>query len=55
MSNSESVSPHSKAIKRTKQRYPVDLEADRKFDELKRKYANAIAYMLVKNIRRVDL
>ena len=48
------ISHGSRQIKK-KQRYPVDIDADRKFDELKRKYANAIAYLLVKNIRRTDL
>lgn len=55
MSDSENgVARQSRAIKK-KTRFPVDIEADKKFDELKRKYANAIAYLLVKNVRRTDL
>ena len=55
MSDLESgLSPHSKPI-RKKNRYPADIEADKKFDEQKRKYANAVAYLLVKNVPRTDL
>lgn len=46
----------SKGIKKDKKsKFPVDVEGDRKFNNLKQKYANAIAYLLVKNIARKDL
>lgn len=45
--------PNSKKIKKDK--YPVDIEAERRFSELKTKYANAIAFLLVKNIARRNL
>lgn len=48
------VSQLTKSIKK-KSKFPVDVEADRKFDGLKRKYANAVAYLLVKNISRKSL
>ena len=47
------VSNKSKAIKKSK--FPVDIEAEKAFDGLKRKYANAIAFLLVKNVPRQDL
>lgn len=50
---SQLIDSRSKGIKKNK--FPVDVEAERKFDGLKRKYANAIAYLLVKNIARRDL
>ena len=46
-------SQKSKNIKKTK--YGADVEADRRFDSLKRKYANAIAFLLVNNIPRLEL
>lgn len=45
--------PNSKKIKKDK--FPVDLEAERRFAELKTKYANAIAFLLVKNVARRNL
>ena len=49
------MSSHSKGIQKPKGRIAVDAEAERKFDDLKRKYANAIAFLLVKNVARKDL
>jgi len=40
----------SKGIKKSN-RPPRIQEVDKEFEDLKRKYANAIAYLLVKNIR----
>ena len=45
--------PNSKKIKKDK--FPVDIEAERRFGELKTKYANAIAFLLVKNVSRRSL
>ncbi len=45
--------PASKKIKKDK--FPVDIEAERRFAELKTKYANAIAFLLVKNVARRNL
>ncbi len=50
--NSE-ISQRSKGIKKTK--FPVDVEAEKQFESLKRKYANAIVYLLVRNVPRTDL
>ena len=33
----------------------MDLDAERKFDGLKRKYANAIAFLLMNNIPRAGM
>lgn len=49
----QKVSSASKGIKKSK--FPVDIEAERRFDALKRKYANAIAFLLVSNIPRLQL
>jgi hypothetical protein len=46
-------SSHSKSIKKSK--FPVDIEAERRFGELKTKYANAVAFLLVKNVPRREL
>jgi hypothetical protein len=46
-------SARSKAIKKTK--FPVDLDAEKRFGELKTKYANAVAFLLVKNVPRRGL
>jgi hypothetical protein len=46
-------SSRSKAIKKSK--FPVDIEADKRFGELKTKYANAVAFLLVKNVARRSL
>ena len=43
----------SKGIKKSK--FPVDIEAEKRFDAIKRKYANAIAYLLANNIPRIGL
>ena len=46
----------SKGIKKNrKDKFPVDVEAERKFGELKTKYANAVAFLLVKNVARRGL
>ena len=45
------VAGASKGIKKTK--FPVDVDAERRFDALKRKYANAVAFLLVSNIPRL--
>ena len=45
--------PKTKAIKKSK--YPVDVEAEKRFDSLKKKYSNAIAFLLVKNVAKDDL
>lgn len=47
------VSKNSKFIKKTK--FTVDPEAEARFNDLKRKYANAVAYLLVKNVTRMNL
>jgi hypothetical protein len=48
------IAPASRAIKKTdKPRIVVDVEAEKRFDDLKRKYANAVAFLLVKNVPRV--
>lgn len=52
--SSQEIRATSKAIKK-KSKYPVDVEAEQKFNQLKRKYANAIAYLLVKNVPRKEL
>lgn len=46
-------SSRSKAIKKNK--FPVDLEVEKRFGELKTKYANAVAFLLVKNVARRNL
>jgi len=46
-------SARSKAIKKNK--FPVDLDAEKRFGELKTKYANAVAFLLVKNVPRRGL
>jgi hypothetical protein len=46
-------SSHSKPIKKSK--FPVDIEAERRFAEKKIKYANAVAFLLVKNVPRRSL
>ena len=51
--NSLEISSKSKAIKKSK--FPVDVEAEKAFDSLKRKYSNAIAFLLVKNVPRDEL
>ena len=45
--------PRSKVIKKSK--YPVDAETEKKFEGLKRKYANAVAFLLVRNVARHQL
>ena len=47
--------PNSKKIKKEKSKFPVDLEAEKRFSDLKTKYANAIAFLLVKNVTRRSL
>jgi len=42
-------SDKSYAIKKRRQ-YKTDPEEQRKFDDLRKKYANAIVYLLIKNI-----
>jgi hypothetical protein len=46
-------SSRSKAIKKSK--FPVDLDAEKRFSDLKTKYANAVAFLLVKNVARRNL
>jgi hypothetical protein len=46
-------SNRSKGIKKSK--FPVDIEADRRFAELKTKYANTVAFLLVNNVPRREL
>jgi hypothetical protein len=47
--------PTSKKISKNKSKFPVDIEAEKKFAELKLKYANAVAFLLVKNVCRRNL
>jgi hypothetical protein len=47
--------PSSKKISKNKSKFPVDIEAEKKFAELKLKYANAVAFLLVKNVCRRNL
>lgn len=50
------IAESSKAIKKPmRPRIVVDVEGEKRFDDLKRKYANAIAFLLVKNIPRDKL
>jgi hypothetical protein len=35
--------------------YKSNPDQDKKFDELRRKYANAVAYFLIKNVQQSDL
>ena len=46
-------SERSKVIKKSK--FPVDIDAEKRFNELKTKYANAVAFLLVKNVARRNL
>ena len=47
--------PNSKKIRKEKSKFPVDIEAEKRFAELKTKYANAVAFLLVKNVARRSL
>jgi hypothetical protein len=50
------VAPTSKAIKKPQRpRIVTDPEGEKRFEDLKRKYANAIAFLLVKNVPRKNL
>ena len=48
------ISTTSKGITK-KSKFVSDPESDKKFEELKRKYANAIAFLLVRNVPRLGL
>ena len=53
--DSQKISRDSRPIKKVKSKFPVDIEEEKRFDGLKRKYANAIAFLLVKNVNRNEL
>lgn len=53
--DSQKVATESRRIKKVKSKFPVDVEAEKKFEGLKRKYANAIAFLLVRNVSRNEL
>ena len=42
-------------MKKGKGKFTVDPEEEKRFDNLKRKYANAVAFLLVKNVGQSQL